>query len=232
LCPNKTCIFVLCDFGRSGQAYVETDPTEADASTIVRNLLRGQYDRPVRVLALNVEEGWVRDVSEIIAAKVQDVARSSVGCKASNRSMMLPKLFSSEVLTFTLRHRHLRGPFVAFSWSGFRCACVDTQRTRATPRGGMKCHKFINLFGAVAAAWSLAAHAQDSATMGAPTATSPQIEVARVKPVDRMPPDLRLSDNLIDLMKDFSLSSAQGIGGSWGIPPRASTPFDSRYGQW
>jgi hypothetical protein len=26
-------------------------------------------------LALNVEEGWVRDVSEVIAAKVRDVAR-------------------------------------------------------------------------------------------------------------------------------------------------------------
>jgi hypothetical protein len=64
--------FVLGDFGRSGQAYVETDP---DASTIVPNLLGGQYDRPVRVLALNVEEGWVRDVSGIIAVKVQDVAR-------------------------------------------------------------------------------------------------------------------------------------------------------------
>ena len=75
LVPEQDLHFVLCDFGRSGQAYVETDPTEADASTIVRNLLQGQYDRPVRVLALNVEEGWVRDVSEIIAAKVQDVAR-------------------------------------------------------------------------------------------------------------------------------------------------------------
>jgi hypothetical protein len=67
--------FVLCDYGRCGQAYVETDPTEADASTIVRNFLRGQYDRPLRVLAMNVEEGWVRDVSKIIAAKVRDVAR-------------------------------------------------------------------------------------------------------------------------------------------------------------
>jgi len=98
----------------------------------------------------------------------------------------------------------------------------------------MRCHKFISLFGGVAAAWSFAAHAQESATMGttkAPTATS-QIEVARVKPVDRMPPDLRLSDNLIDLMNDFSLSSAQAISGAWGIPPRASTPFDARYGQW
>ena len=99
----------------------------------------------------------------------------------------------------------------------------------------MKCRKLISLFGGVAAAWSFAAHAQDSATMGmtkAPTAASPQIEVTRVKPVDRMPPDLRLIDNLIDLMKDFSLSSAQGIGGALGIPPRASTPFDERYGQW
>jgi hypothetical protein len=69
LVPEQDLHFVLCDFGRSGQSYVETDPTEADASTIVRNLLRGQYNRPVRVLALNVEEGWVRDVSEIIAAR-------------------------------------------------------------------------------------------------------------------------------------------------------------------
>jgi hypothetical protein len=60
----------------------------------------------------------------------------------------------------------------------------------------------------------------------------PQIEVARVKPVDTMPPNLRLSDNLIDLMEHFSLSSAQGIGRAWGIPLRASTPFDERYGQW
>jgi len=48
-------------------------------------------------------------------------------------------------------------------------------------------------------------------------------------PVDRPPPNLRLSEGLIDLMKDFSLSSAQGIGGAW---LRPSTPFDERYGQW
>jgi len=52
---------------------------------------------------------------------------------------------------------------------------------------------------------------------------------ARVKPVDWMPPNLRLSDDLIDLMKDFSLSSAQAIWGAW---LRPSTPFDERYGQW
>src|SRR5262249_13713537 len=72
--PEQDLHFVLCDFGRSGRAYVETDPSQADASTIVRNLLDGQYTRPVQVLALNVEEGWVRDVSQLIAAKVRDVA--------------------------------------------------------------------------------------------------------------------------------------------------------------
>ena len=89
LVPEQDLHFVLCDFGRSGQAYVETDPTEADASAIVRNLLRGQYDRPVRGLALNVEEDWVRDVSEIIAAKVQDVARrEEQGLTAGTRAFI------------------------------------------------------------------------------------------------------------------------------------------------
>ena len=36
------------------------------------------------------------------------------------------------------------------------------------------------------------------------------------KPVDQVLPNVRLSDDVIDLMKAFSLSSAEGIGGAWG----------------
>ena len=99
----------------------------------------------------------------------------------------------------------------------------------------MNWHELITLFVGVAAAWSLVAHAQKSETLGATNATTamlPQIKVARVKPVESAPPNLRLSDDRIDLMSGFSLSSAQAIGGAWGIPLRPPTPFDERFGQW
>jgi hypothetical protein len=58
--------------------------------------------------------------------------------------------------------------------------------------------------------------------------------MARVKPVDRMAPGLRLSDERVDLMQDFSLSSRRGIGGAWQTPPYVAAPdaFDERYGHW
>ena len=93
--------------------------------------------------------------------------------------------------------------------------------------------EFIGLFGGIAAA--LAAHAQESATMPAAKDTSaslPQIEVARVKSVDWMPPNPRLSDDVISLMTDSSISRIHGIGAAWGTPLRPLSPFDERYGQW
>jgi hypothetical protein len=69
---------VLCDFGKLGRAYVETDPDHADEATTVRSILEGQYDRPLRVIAFNPIEGWCRDVSEDIARAVLQAAPDGV----------------------------------------------------------------------------------------------------------------------------------------------------------
>ena len=73
---------------------------------------------------------------------------------------------------------------------------------------------------------------QESVT-NATTSTAPQIRIVHVKPVE-LPVNFRLSDDPIDLMKDFSLSSAQAIGGAWQTPPyiASAAAFDDRYGQW
>ena len=66
---------VLCDFGKLGSAYVETEPVMTEAA-VVANMLAGEYDQPLEVVAFNVSEGWSRDVSEDIARLVVDRARA------------------------------------------------------------------------------------------------------------------------------------------------------------
>jgi hypothetical protein len=46
---------VLCDFGRAGLAYVETDPAEADATTVVQNLLHGRTSG-LCIIAISTDE--------------------------------------------------------------------------------------------------------------------------------------------------------------------------------
>jgi hypothetical protein len=61
---------VLCDFGEHGTAYVETDPTNADRNAVIRALLAGEYEHPISVIAFNLADGWVHDVSESIARSI------------------------------------------------------------------------------------------------------------------------------------------------------------------
>src|SRR5450755_3699260 len=70
---DVTVYLVLNDY-KTGLAYVETDPAEADRETIIRNFLSGQYANPLRVMAFNTAEGWSRDVSEDIAGEVLERA--------------------------------------------------------------------------------------------------------------------------------------------------------------
>jgi hypothetical protein len=86
------------DFGSHGVAFVETDRAEADRETIIRNFIQGQYTRPLRVVAFNVDERWCRDVSEDIALDVM--------ARAANSDHDLPEA----TMTFIERHCELKKP--------------------------------------------------------------------------------------------------------------------------
>ena len=62
---------VLDDLGRIGCAWRETDVESADRETLIRDLVEGQYSKPVRIVAFNTSEGWSRDVTVEIADELR-----------------------------------------------------------------------------------------------------------------------------------------------------------------
>ena len=69
--PEEDTYLVLDDFGPLGRAWRETDEAGATRATLVRILLDGQYEDPVRIVAFNTAEGWSRDVTVEIADEVR-----------------------------------------------------------------------------------------------------------------------------------------------------------------
>jgi hypothetical protein len=67
---SSTHYFVLDDFGQYGCLFHERREHETSEDTVIRHLIEGQFQSPLRVLAFNAEEGWSRDVSAEIAEKV------------------------------------------------------------------------------------------------------------------------------------------------------------------
>jgi hypothetical protein len=68
---------VLDDFGKLGRAYREADEEEANRETVIRDLMEGQYNNPVRIVAFNTAQSWSRDVTEDIAREIQARAARS-----------------------------------------------------------------------------------------------------------------------------------------------------------
>ena len=69
--PDQDTYMVLDDFGSLGRAWRETDEAGANRATLVRNLLDGQYENPVRIVAFNTAEGWSRDVTVDVADELR-----------------------------------------------------------------------------------------------------------------------------------------------------------------
>jgi hypothetical protein len=62
---------VLDDFGKAGRVYREAAEADATLEAVIDDLLTGQFNNPVRVVAFNTSEGWSRDVSEDVARSVK-----------------------------------------------------------------------------------------------------------------------------------------------------------------
>jgi hypothetical protein len=65
---------VLDDLGDLGPMWREIAEASANEQAIVDDILSGQYVRPLRVVAFNTDDGWARDVTGEIAAKLLDAA--------------------------------------------------------------------------------------------------------------------------------------------------------------
>ena len=67
---DETVYLVLNDFGSLGRAYCETVEGRSDLESVISDLMSGQYDNPVRVVAFNTAEGWSEDISEDVAREI------------------------------------------------------------------------------------------------------------------------------------------------------------------
>jgi hypothetical protein len=68
---DQNVYLVVDDFGRNGRAYREADVETTDLETVILDLLEGQYQSPVRVVAFNTAEKWSKDVSADVAHELR-----------------------------------------------------------------------------------------------------------------------------------------------------------------
>jgi hypothetical protein len=82
---DRDTYLVLDNFGALGRAWRETDEESADRETVIRDLLTGEYEGPVRIVAFNTVEGWSRDVTMDIA---DELRRRYVECDEVSASVL------------------------------------------------------------------------------------------------------------------------------------------------
>ena len=96
---DVTVHIVLDDYGKAGRVYRETDEQGASIENVIDDLLTGQFNNPVRVVAFNTSEGWSRDVSEDVAREVlKRVAEHGRPLAASSRKFLESYVDADELL--------------------------------------------------------------------------------------------------------------------------------------
>ena len=68
---DQTVYLVIDRFAGLGTVYRESEIERTDVETIIADLISGQFNDPVRVVAFNTLEHWSEDVTEYIAFEIQ-----------------------------------------------------------------------------------------------------------------------------------------------------------------
>jgi hypothetical protein len=68
---DQTVYLVIDRFGGLGSVYRETEVERTDLESIITDLMSGQFNDPIRVVAFNTLEQWSRNVSEEIALEIR-----------------------------------------------------------------------------------------------------------------------------------------------------------------
>src|ERR1700690_3679062 len=68
---DQTVYLVIDSFPGLGTVYRETEIERTDLEIIIADLISGQFNDPVRVVAFNTLEHWSEDVTEYIAFEIQ-----------------------------------------------------------------------------------------------------------------------------------------------------------------
>jgi len=70
-CGADQTAYLVVDRFSSDSVYRETEIERADLETIISDLITGQFNDPVRVVAFNTLEHWADDVSQDVAQEIQ-----------------------------------------------------------------------------------------------------------------------------------------------------------------
>jgi len=68
---DQTVYLVVDRFGGIGSVYRESEVERIDLESIIADLLAGQFNDPIRVVAFNTLEHWSEDVSAHVADEIQ-----------------------------------------------------------------------------------------------------------------------------------------------------------------
>ena len=68
---DQTVYLVVDRCGQLGSGYRETEIERTELETIITDLMSGQFNDPVRIVAFNTLEHWSEDISKDITLEIQ-----------------------------------------------------------------------------------------------------------------------------------------------------------------